>query len=91
MLVNPALVARAIGRLHPKDLPSEPGKLVGREGRGQAEGTEEAEGAAAEGTKAEEAEEKPDPDVSSSAFRPFRLFRLFRRCQAPIDFSTTRP
>jgi hypothetical protein len=37
MLVDPALVARAIGRLHPKDPPSEPGKLVVMEYLGQVE------------------------------------------------------
>jgi hypothetical protein len=36
MLVDPALIARAIRRLHPKVLPSEPGNLARWEGEGQA-------------------------------------------------------
>jgi hypothetical protein len=36
MLVDPALVTWPIRRLHPKNPPSEPRKLVGRAGWGQA-------------------------------------------------------
>ena len=65
-------------------LPSEPGKLAGGEAEGEAKRTEEA----GEGMAGEKSSRLV---FQFRCFRTFRFFRHFPPCQAPIDFSTTRP